>query len=396
MRSRTETLATFSTFIQFTGDRFDTWVSDPRLVKSMQQQLQQQGGHERSEKFWVLHWYRRRRQHPYADQHLWAYLQEPCYWAAHRISHRFPMVQYSLADGFQSAIANVDRILNGYNPDYGSDLKAYARRAFGNCIRDQLRQQQEINISSDWGLLRRVSRTQLKRALLATGFVQTSGSILLWQCFKHVCTPELGQSVRGLFAPNSDQLDAIVQRYNRLRHRDLDIPSVDIGTEQLTVELTQLATIVRAYLTPTVTSLNQPQYDDSGEEQLDTLPTDDTPMAQLLTVEAYAEQQRWMQQIDTVLSNKIKSLDVPSQTLLRLYYQQKLTQIDIAHHLNTQQYQVSRKLTRIRRQLLLSILDWSKETLHISTEATVLANVSDVIHEWLQRHYAPEPPEVLE
>ena len=121
-----------------------------------------------------------------------------------------------------------------------------------------------------------MSQTQLRKALLATGFVQTSSFILLWRCFRHVCTPELGLSARGLFAPSSDQLDAIAQRYNRLRHRDLDIPSVDIKTEQLAVELTQLATIVRAYLTPTVTSLNQPQYDDSGEDQLDTLPTDDT------------------------------------------------------------------------------------------------------------------------
>ena len=395
MRSRTEILAIFSTFIKFTGDRFDTWISDPRLARSMRQLLQQ-SGIERSEKFWVLHWYRLRQQHPHANRHLWAYLQEPCYWAAHRISRRFPMVQYSVADGFQTAIANVDRILNKYDPDYGSDLKAYARRAFGNCIRDQLRQQQAINISSDWGLLRRLSQTQLKKALLAAGFVQTSGSILIWQCFKHICVPEPGKSARGLSAPTPEQLDAIAKRYNRLRHRTPDILSVDIGARQLIMELTQLAATVRSYLTPTVTSLNQPQYDDSGEEQLDTLPTDDTPMAQLLTAEAYTEQQQWIQQIDTRLSDEIVNLEASNQILLRLYYQQTLTQSDIARQLNIQQYQVSRKLSRIRQQLLLSIINWGTETLHIPTEAAVLANVSDVIHEWLQRYYAPEPPEEME
>ena len=401
MRSRTDILAIFSTFIQFSGDRFDTWVSDPKLARTMQQQLLQNREADRSEKFWALHWFRLRQQHPQASDHLWAYLQEPCYWAADRITRRFPMVQCSLADGFQIAIARVDRILNGYNPDYGSDLKAYASTAFGNCLRDQLRQRQEINISSDWGLLRRLSQTQLTNALLAAGFLNLEPYILIWRCFNAICTPEPGRLSRGLPVPSEAQLEAIANRYSQLRrYRQSDPNTLGTGTDidinRLRETLVQLATTARTYLNPTITSLNQPQYDDSGEEQLDTLPANDTPMAQLLAIEAYHEQQQRLQQIGIILKRELVELDAANQILLELYYQQELTQSEIASQLNIRQYQVSRKLSRIRRKLLLSVIHWGQQTLHISPKAAVLASVSDLIHEWLQHHYSPEPPEVSE
>ena len=142
--------------------------------------------------------------------------------------------------------------------------------------------------------------------------------------------------------------------------------------------------------------MNQPQYDDSGEEQLDTLPADDTPMAQLLAAEASLEQQQRLQQIGAVLEDAIAALDEPNQKLLQMYYHQTLTQKDIANRLHTQQYQVSRKLSRIRQQLLLRVINWSQEILHTPPESDVLASVSEVIHEWLQQHYSPELPEESE
>lgn len=367
---------------------------------------------ERSEYVWALHWYRLRHEHPLAVDHLWAYLQEPCYWAADKVTRRFAKVQCSLADGFQLAIANVDRILDGYDPDYGSNLKAYACTAFGNCIRDQLRQQHEVNISSDWGLLRRLSQTQLTQALLTAGFVQTSAPILVWKCFRAECSPTPGRSVRGLLAPTETQLDAMVNRFNRERYRLLaendakdetslatsdfaipDFATTDIDAKQLLAELIQLATIARNYLTPTITSLNQPQYDDSGEEQLNTLSADAAPMTQLLADETYHEQQQQMQQMSAVLETAIAALEISKQQLLQLYYQQNLTQTDIAQQLDMQQYQVSRQLSRLRQQLLLSVISWSQKTLHTPPESNVLANVSQVIHEWLQYHYSSEPSE---
>lgn len=415
MHPRTDTLAMFSTFARFSDDRFETWQSDSRLVKSMQSHLQQSSQPDHSEKFWTLYWYRQRHGHPYADHHLWAYLQEPCYWASESITRRFPMVQCSPADGFHIAIANIDRILNGYNPDHGSSLRAYAHKAFGNCIRDYLRQQNEINISSDWGLLRRISQTQLTQAMQTAGFIDIGAYILLWQCFKDICVPDPNRSVRSLLAPNKEQLAAIAKRYH-LRHRltpatidlgievDIDTPEINAPTalqlennQQVSSELSNLATMARSYLNPIITSLNQPQYDDQpGEEHLDTLASTSTPMVELVTSEDYAQQQLQLQQINQVLKTAILGLDAPSHTLLSFYYQKTLTQTEIAYRLDIKQYQVSRRLRRIRQQLLLKVAIWGQETLHISPESAILANVSEVIHEWLQYHYSPEPPEVSE
>lgn len=404
MHPRTDTLAMFSTFATFAGDRFDTWRSSPRLARSMQKRLLQGHVPDKSEQFWALYWFRLRHEHPDAAGHLWAYLQEPCFWAADGITRRFTTVQCSPADGFQIAIANVDRILDRYDPDFGSNLKAYAHTAFGNCIRDQLRQQQEVNISSDWGLLRRVSQTQLTQALLTAGFVQLEAYILIWRCFKAICIPDLSRSTaRGLSTPSQQQFEAIAQRYSQMCHGlSPDLTTVKSGTQgvdtqRLAMELSKLATIVRTYLNPTVVSLNQPQYDDhSGEEPINTLASDSTPMTELMASEDDGQQQQWTQQINQVLKAAIANLDAPSHNLLVLYYQQKLTQTEIAQQLHIQQYQVSRKLRRIRQQLLFKVATWGKETLHIPPESAILANVSEVIHEWLHNHYSLEPPEVSE
>lgn len=370
----------------------------PRLEQRMRQLLQQHPT-EKSDVFWALHWYRLLDHSPQAMEHLWAYLQEPCYRAADQVTRRFPMVQYSVADSFQIAIVHSPRILRGYNPDYGSKLKAYAHTAFGNYIRDQLRQQQEIHISSDWGLLRRLSQTQLNEALLAVGFIHTAPLLLLWQCFRAVCTPTPGRSARGLSDPSDDQLHAIARRFQQLSHQLPPNPKGDedhslaSDPQQLKQELIQLATIARNYLNPSITSLNQRQYDDSTEEPINTIAAGETPMAQLVGNETYAEQQKQIQQINTILTAAIKTLSAAQQTLLTLYYQEKLTQSTIAQKTNIQQYKVSRQLQRIRQKLLLSVVNWGQTTVHISPECDVLENVSDVIHEWLQHHYAPEPSE---
>lgn len=383
MRSRTTLLALFSTFICFADDRFERWLSDPRLVRSMRQQT---AGVEASanEALWALYWYQQWPQHPQATAHLCAYLQEPCYWAAERVARRFVSTHYALSDGFQVAITHLDRILDRYSPAYGSSLKTYARTAFDNCIRDQLRQQQTVNICSDWGLLRKLSRKQLREALLAAGLTQVEPFVLTWKCFNAVCIPDPSRPVRSLSTPTDTQLTQIADRYNQLRTQLSPVPaSADV--KQISIVLKQIVEAVRAYLTPAITSLQQKE--ETGEPLLDL--KGPTPLSLLIAKENYVEQQRRQQQIGQVLLDAIAQLDPPSQKLLKLYYQRDLTQKDIAQQLKIKQYQVSRKLSRVRQILLLSIAKWSQETLHISPDPTVLATVSDTIHEWLTQHYAP-------
>ncbi len=402
MRPRTTVLDIFSTFIQFADDRFESWIADPRLVRRMQKYLSgtatEHTDGDPDADFWVQYWHQtwqrsQSTERAWAAKHLCAYLQEPCYWASANVSRRFATAQCTLADSFQVAITRLERILKGYKSDYGGSLKGYARNAFGNVIRDCLRQQQEFNICSDWGLLRRLSQTQLQQALLAVGITDVGGPILVWQCFKAVCTPDPQKSIRGLSAPSQEQLTHIAERYNQQRYQLTPISdAIDVAT--VATLLAQSVKAARAYLNPVVTSLNQPRDEATGREYLDDLSptTDETPMEQLLTTEAYAERQQYVQQLETVLANAIARLEAPSQRLLALYYQQTLTQKDIANQLDIKQYQVSRKLSRIRQQLLLEIAQWSQASLHISIDSAVLASISELIHEWLQHRYKPQQP----
>ncbi len=388
MQLRTTVIELFSTFMRFSDDRFDGWVSDWRLKKGMADCLDRADQASRSEEFWALYWHQRwQSERPrQAEAHLHAYLQEPCYWAAQRITERFAQGQWTLADGFQTAIAHTPSILKRYRPNYGSSLSAYAQTAFSNVIRDQLRQQHEANICSDWGLLRRLSQAQLQRSLGFAGVTQTESAILLWQCFKAVCQPDPQRSVRALPPPTPDQLAQMAERYNRQRVQLSPMPP-RIGAEDLMASLQQVVQAARAHLAPMVVSLNQPQFDTAGQEPLETLSDDDSPMHRLLADEAYAEQQRRVQQLEAVLEEAIAVLAPADQTLLRLYYREGLTQAEIAQQLHIQQYQVSRRLSWVRQRLLVDVAQWSQKTLHIALDSAVLASMSDAIHEWLQRHY---------
>ncbi|MEL7330198.1 MAG: sigma-70 family RNA polymerase sigma factor [Cyanobacteria bacterium J06559_1] len=433
MLPRITVLEMFTTFIRFSDDRFEAWITDSRLRRSMAQEKIRSPSSEspsseppsseplsespsQPEAFWALYWFQQwqTKAHPQAALHLSAYLQEACYWASETITQRFVSVHVSLADGFQSAIAQTDRILARYDPTYGSSLKGYARTAFTNFIRDCLRQQKAADICSDWGLLRRLSQTQVRQSLLTAGFIDIETDIATWKCFKAVCVPDAqriaSRSMRTLTAPNAALYAQIAERYNQQSSKNADAQNTDaqntdaqkIDARAVTTSLKRTIQAARAYLNPSVTSLNQSQYNDSGSADsehalLNTLsmPARDTPMAQMMAAETYAEQQQKWAAMGAVLQDAIAQIEPPQQALLQLYYQQQLTQKEIAHQLGIKQYQVSRQLSRVRQQLLLSVVHWSKDTLHISIESAVLANISEAIHEWLQHAYSDKvSPEV--
>lgn len=146
---------------------------------------------------------------------------------------------------------------------------------------------------------------------------------------------------------------------------------------------------VRAYLYPTVTSLNAPRLgQDAGELQDDVPDTGhDSLLADLIADEETQVRQDQQTQINVVLKDALAQLDPTLQELLQLYYQERLTQQQIARQLTLQQYAVSRKLTKTRELLLLALTRWSQETLHISPTSNVVKYISALLEEWLQIHY---------
>ncbi|WP_088889705.1 sigma-70 family RNA polymerase sigma factor [Leptolyngbya ohadii] len=401
MQPRFTIVQIFSTFAQFEADRFSRWVTNARLRHNVER-LEPEVGAE-SEEFWILYWYRQRQQSAFpGEHHLAAYVQEACYWAAHRMgssrigssrigSSNSDSGELELPDRFQVAIATLPKVLEGYRPEQGASLKTYALLSFSNTIRDRLRHQQELGQRTDWGLLRKVSQKCLTESLRAAGLSQETIAKyqLAWTGFKRLYLPTT-TATRQLTAPDAETWQAIAAFYKQQRSEIIDPETID--PETIEGWLKVCAKQIRAYLSPPVTSLNLQKFDDGMGEIQDDLPDPaSSPMELLISQEELRSRQEQKMQIRKVLAETLTTLDPPMQTLLQLYYQQNLTQQHIAQRLDVKQYTVSRRLSSAKEILLKAIVRWSQTTLHISLTSPAVQQMSLVLEEWLQMHYQTAP-----
>jgi RNA polymerase sigma factor (sigma-70 family) len=428
MHSRQDIVTLFSTFIQFDFDRFNRWTTDPRLRRSMERRLSQISSQETSENFWAIYWHKAwlqqcestalpvrergvamadagkslpahspstnshtQRTQGLAKDHLSAYLQEVCFWAAQKTISGFSGTQYTIPDCFQIAIAGVDKVLKGFDSNQGFNLKNYASITFSNLIRELLRQRQEIDICSDWALLRKLSQKRLLESLQNAGLDANTIEryVLAWNSWKTIYVPERAGSTRKLTKPDTATWKAITELYNH-EIRGLQ-PSV-APTNPETIEKWLLACVkaARAYLYPNVTSINQPRPGQDSGEIVDNLvgEVDDSLLIDMIAAEEAQQRDRQQAQISQVLIEAIKALDSQERQLLELYYARQLTQTEMAKELGTKQYNVSRKLSRARQLLLKSLARWSQTNLHITLSSDVLKGISALLEEWLTGYYS--------
>jgi RNA polymerase sigma factor (sigma-70 family) len=414
MRSRQTALETFSTFLQFADDRPSTWAIDARLRRSMQHCLGQSPQPELSNHFWALYWYQCWHTEdsepipvsPLAANHLSAYLQEACFWAAQKILNSFATPQFTLSDCFQIGIAQVAKVLQGFNAKQGFSLQNYASAVFASGIRDTLRQRREVDICTNWALLRKTSQKRLEESLRARGLGDgaVAQHILAWTCFKTLYIPTQATATRQLPKPDAETLAEIAHLYqtelNKLELNPLTSTPRSPGNAQrvpLTPDLiekwlTTCAQAARVYLNPTLLSMNTPKAGQETGELLDDIPESSRPslLADLIAQEETQERIDQQTQLNTALITAIAQFDPPTQTLIRMYYGQNLTQQEMAQRLDMKQYTVSRRLTRARDQMLTALVRWSQETLHISLNSDLLNYTSTILEDWLQRHFGEE------
>lgn len=392
MLPRQDIVQTFSTFIQFDYDRFNSWATDSRLRRSMRQCLAKIS-QENSENFWALYWHKIWQAQPegLAKNHLAAYLQEVCFWSAHKTISGFNSSQYGVADCFQVAIAGIDKVLKGFDREKGFNLKSYASITFSNLIRELLRQKREIDICSDWSLLRKLSQKRLTEALQNAGLGEEAieSYILAWNCLKTIYVPERASSTRKLPKPDREIWVAIAELYNQERGTTLKSPGTQATPESLEKSLLACVKAARAYLFPNVTSINRPKPGYDSGEIVDSLvgEVDDSLLTEMIVGEEAEQRTQQQSDINQFLTKAVTALKSEDRKLLELYYAQQLKQADIAEALGTQQYNVSRKLSRVRKTLLKSLAQWSKETMHISLTSDVLKGISSLLEEWLAGYY---------
>ena len=400
MRSRQVITDVFSTFLQFHGDRVSGWATDPKLRRSM---LTCQTGispTETSEQFWVVYWYKiwRDQAASLAKAHLLAYLQEACYWAAQKTIASFSTTQYTLSDCFQIAIARVDKVLKGFNPQLGFSLSNYASAIFSGVLKDMLRQHQEVDLCTNWALLRKLSQKRLVESLQNTGLSSETIAcyLLAWNCFKTLYVPLQATGTRKLPKPDHTTWVAIVELYHVERRRQPYLPGLECSPETLEKWMIACAKAARAYLYPTVTSINAPKPGQESRELLDDLPSSQASLlTQLVEQEEQDSKDLQQTQLYTLLVEALAKLAPEAQGIIQMYYGQEFTQQQIAEQLAVKQYTVSRRLTKSRESLLLAVANWSKEVLHISLTSEVLNYINTVLEEWLKAYYS-HPPAHLE
>jgi len=381
----------FSTFLELDEEQFQSWVTSPKLRRNLEAHLTEIS--ENSEQFWAYYWHQswKTQTSRLAREHLSAYLQEPAYWAAHHITHRFSHLHYGLADCFQSAIAQLDTVLKGFNPNHNRTLKSYARAIFNSTIKGILRQRQEADICSDWGLLRKLSHKRVTEALEQQAFSPTciAAYTLAWQGFQKIYAPHSRQGTRQLSKPDPETWRVIAQYYNQ--HCHISATALEPVTDEQVLEewLQKVAQAARSDLYPTVRSTDQPASDGDRRTVAETLPDPkgNPPLKAMISEEERQTRQTQWLQMSLVLQEAIGKLHTQQKVLLDYYYTQGYTQTEIAHALNTQQYTVSRQLNNIRKTLLSAIAQWSRNQLYISLDSNQLKQMSGALEEWLTTHY---------
>lgn len=391
MRPRQEITDMFSTFVQLERGRFSKWLTDAKLYRNMQNHLEHSSSALKSENFWGLYWYKQWHSgfNNLALMHLLAYLQEPCYWVASKTVAKFTLSQYLLADYFQMAIAEVETILKDFNPEKSSSLKAYAIMAIPSRLKDILRQRKEADICTNWALLRKVSKKLLSEALSEAGLSQSAVAQyrLAWTCFKELYTQNQPGGTSQLPEPNSQLWEAIANLYNHQRQSQITQSTEQRNAQTIEQWLTQTALYVRAYLFPPVKSLNAFKQNDDTTITFDLPdPSSDSPMADMIAEEDVQNRQNQISQMSGVLLKALQSLDVQSQEVLKLYYEQGLTQQQIVQQLQMSQPTVSRKLVKGRESILAALIKWSQD-LNISVNSNQIKDMSLALEEWLRNQH---------
>lgn len=402
MHSRQSLTDVFSTFARFDGDRFKGWTTDPKLRRSMLNRLTKTPEAKASEDFWILYWHKlwsassgeletTQATLSLAEGHLSAYLQEACYWIAQKTLTRFNSTHYNLSDYFQTAIAALPKILKGYNPNRNSTLKDYANIAFKSTIRDSLRASQEIDICTNWALLRKLSKKRLNEALEQGGLIpeEIARYQLAWTCFKECYVPTQANKTRQLAKPDRATLTAIAQLYNAERHAQIDVTEPERQPETIEQWLANCAKKVRSYLYPKMTSLNAPKPQSDSREVQDILSAtaSESLLVELADREEVQQRQAQKSELTRVLATALEKFTAQNQELMELYYGRGLTQQQIAKHMKTQQYTISRRLSRSRKTLLDALVKWSQQTLNLAPSSNTIAETSEVLEEWLQGFY---------
>jgi RNA polymerase sigma factor (sigma-70 family) len=212
-----------------------------------------------------------------------------------------------------------------------------------------------------------------------------------WVCFKTIAVPSQNPdgAVEKLTQPEMQQWGAIADLYNSKRHQQLSSTAAKLTAEQIEVRLTKLTRWIRAYLYPTVDSLNKTKPGHEQGEIQDSLadPVATSLLEAAIENEAQQERQQQRSQLHTRLATGLAELDETAQKILRLFYQENLSQQELADRMAMSQPTVSRRLKKAEEALLANLLDSVRREVNKLPDPSELKQVSLALKEWLTFYY---------
>ena len=209
---------------------------------------------------------------------------------------------------------------------------------------------------------------------------------LAWTCFNDLYVQKQPGSTASLPEPTPQLWQAIANMHNHCRHQ-LSKPTPECTAQEIKSWLEKSVKYIRAYLFPRIKSLNTFKPDSDTEQTIDLPdPNSDDSLTELIASEEIKDRQNQISQMYDVLSKALQGLDANSQEILKLYYQEDLTQQQIMHSLGKSQPTVSRKLVKGRECLLKALVEWSLD-LNISVNPNQINNMSIALEEWLRTQF---------
>jgi len=422
MRPRQTVVEQFSSLARMSDRGFHGWLSDPRLQRSMQRQLQlaaesppgeDVSGHgedfsdRAAERYWSIYWHQswQAESHRLAESHLAAYLQEPCFWVAQEVTRKVTSIKaggpssYTMLDYFQMALTDLRKVLAKFSPERSSNLKAFAQTSLSACVKSTLRQRHEVDFCTPWGLLRKTSKKRLLEVLKAQGLnpEEVEQARLLMQGFGQLYVPPHAGGSAKLPEPDAQLWQALADFYNQQRLGCLSKPGLQIEPSGAKLQVNKIARWIRQHFYPPVDSLNRPRGhgESEGGELLDTL--SETPeqftsvdlnqsslIEQRIAEEQEAERHQSHRQVHQILEQACSRLDQQTRTVLDLLYSQGLSQTESAEQLKMSQATVSRRAKNARKQLRIALLDWAEQTMNKKPGPDQLTGITNLLEEWLK------------
>ncbi|MBW4510706.1 MAG: sigma-70 family RNA polymerase sigma factor [Scytonematopsis contorta HA4267-MV1] len=378
MTKREGIIQKFSTFASFTKANSIVsilWQVDVELERHIKKI--KQSDPEAKEKFWAIYFLRSTLNAPQikenqsflnksiyqnnesensqynfkAERHLFAYLQESCLWAAYKVHKKFSSIRYKypLEECFQIACMGANppsNLLKNFNLNFSSSIDSYAKTALVHFIQNTI-YSQDIEVKtkkySDYGLLKDLTKIELKTALMSQGIAQQEIDLycIVWKCFDEVYSSKKCQSNRSLKSPNQEQIKQICSCYN-LRLQKLNISVIPASEEQIQQILSTCIQAAREYRTKYFLPLDK---------------YEDLPNSQPNNLDNLVQEETW-EQVLSVLSQIFINLPEAVQVMFKLSKGLNLTQSEVADVLKDKysdlqkQYQVARQLAKHNRNIL--------------------------------------------